>query len=112
MIEGTGRANKVTVSLPADLDGLLNKRKAAMYRQIVENHERLILVLQRCGHGQKIKGANAPQLQLGLSFFIHLEHALHFLAGEIVEIKAFLREHCENNTEGSGDGVDPDSQKA
>ena len=106
MIERMDRVSKMPP--PAGLGGLLDKQKAAMYRQIVENHERLVMVLQRCGHGQKIKGANAPQLQLGLSFFIHLEHAIHFLAGEIMEIKAFLRQQCENNT----DGMDPNSQEA
>lgn len=110
MIEEANRVSKIPP--PADLDGLLDKQRAAMYRQIVENHERLVMVLQRCGHGQKIKGPNAPQLQLGLSFFIHLEQAIHFLAGEILEIKAFLREQCESKTEGSGDGMDSDSQES
>ena len=118
MIKGTDRGvgRENGVPLAAGLDGLLDKQRAAMYRQIVENHARLEMVLQRCPQGQKIKDPNAPQLQLGLSFFIHLEHSLHFLAGEILEIKAFLRKQCENKTEGSGEGcehgLDADSQKA
>lgn len=105
MIEGTSRMNNVPA--PVSLDGLLDKQKAAMYRQIIENHHRLTMALTHCGYGQKIKGPNVPQLNFDLSFFVHLEHAIHFLAGEIMEIKGFLRQQCENKT----DGMDAGSQK-
>lgn len=112
MIEGTGRVSKAPTPTPTPAPPPVDQR-AAMYQQIAENHARLVMVLQRCGVGKKIKGLSGPQqLQLGLSFFVHLEHSIHFLAGEILEIKAFLRQQCEDKAEGSGDGVDPNSQEA
>jgi hypothetical protein len=102
MIMEVNKANEVPAPAPPPVD-----QRAAMYQQIAENHARLVMVLERSGYGLKIKDPNSPQLQLGLSFFIHLEHSIQFLAGEIMGIRAFLRKQCESST----DGMDPNLQE-